>query len=109
MGHEKITELTIGIDISKALLDVATYPDGEFKQFTHDNKGHKARVKWLDAWQVKLIVFEATGAYHRGLEGFLSDMGLPFTKVNPRQAKRFGEATSGKTLASLLRPTAPML
>ena len=44
MGHEKMTELTIGIDISKALLDVATYPDGEFKQFTHDNKGHKARV-----------------------------------------------------------------
>lgn len=87
-----MTELTIGIDISKALLDVATYPEEQYQQFTNDTKGHKALVKWLGSLNVKLIVFEATGAYHRGLEQFLGDRGLPFTKVNPRQARRFAEA-----------------
>ena len=38
------------------------------------------------------IVFEATGAYHRGLERHLGLAGLPFIKVNPKQARRFAQA-----------------
>jgi len=85
--------LTIGIDISKALLDVATYPDGQYKQFTNNKKGHKELLNWHDTLPAKLIVFEATGAYHRGLERFLGEHGLPYSIVNPRQARRFAEAT----------------
>lgn len=88
-----MTDITIGIDISKALLDVTTYPEEQYQQFANDTKGHKALVKWLGALNVKLIVFEATGAYHRGLEQFLDQRGYPFAKVNPRQARRFAEAT----------------
>ena len=64
-------------------------------------------ARWLAALKVKLVVFEATGAYHRRLERFLSDHGLPFSKVNPRQARRFAEAT-GK-LAKTDRVDALML
>jgi transposase len=102
-----MTDTTIGIDISKALLDVATYPGDEYQQFANDTKGHKALVKWLSALNVKLIVFEATGAYHLGMERFLGNRGLPFSKVNPRQARRFAEAT-GK-LAKTDRVDALML
>ena len=102
-----MTDITIGIDVSKALLDVATYPGDQYKQFTNDNKGHKALVRWLGAFEVKLIVFEATGAYHRGLERFLGDRGVAYAKVNPRQARRFAEAT-GK-LAKTDRVDALML
>jgi transposase len=90
---KKMTKFTIGIDISKALLDVAIYPGGEVQQFSNDKKGHKALAKWLGAVDVKLIVFEAAGAYHRGLERFLGDHGWPFAKLNPRHARRFAEAT----------------
>ena len=38
-------------------------------------------------------MFEATGAYHRSLEAALAANGTPFAKVNPRQARRFAEAT----------------
>ena len=38
-------------------------------------------------------MFEATGAYHRNLEAALAANGTAFTKVNPRQARRFAEAT----------------
>ena len=102
-----MTDVTIGIDISKALLDVATYPDGQIKQFTNNKKGHKALVKWFTSLLPKLIVFEATGAYHRGLERFLAERGFAFSKVNPRQARRFAEAT-GK-LAKTDRVDALML
>jgi transposase len=38
-------------------------------------------------------VFEATGAYHGCLEAALAANGAAFAKVNPRQARRFAEAT----------------
>ncbi len=102
-----MSDVTIGIDISKALLDVATYPDGQFKRFTNNKKGHKRLAKWFSDMKVKLIVFEATGAYHRSLESFFGEQGLPFAKINPRQARRFAEAT-GK-LAKTDRADALML
>ena len=57
--------------------------------------------------QVKLIVFESTGVYHRGLERLLGEHRLPFSKINPRQARRFAEA-AGK-LAKTDRADALML
>ena len=106
-----MTHITIGIDISKALLDVATYPIGSdgggFKQFPNDNKGHKALTKWLGALKVKRIVFEATGAYHRGLERFLAERGLPYCKCNPGRTRNFAKSI-GK-LAKTDRVDAKML
>lgn len=106
-----MSNVTIEIDISKALLDVATYPakgkGAQVKQFTNNKKGHKELIKWLATLHTKLIVFEATGAYHRGLERFLGEHQLPFSKVNPRQARQFAEAT-GK-LAKTDRVDALML
>ena len=40
-----MNDVSIGIDIPKALLDVATYPDGQLKQFTNNKKGHKKLLK----------------------------------------------------------------
>ena len=39
------------------------------------------------------VVFEPTGPYHRAVERALGASGVPFVKVNPRQARRFAEAT----------------
>ena len=39
------------------------------------------------------VVFEPTGPYHRAFERALGASGVPFVKVNPRQARRFAEAT----------------
>ena len=38
------------------------------------------------------VIFEPTGAYHRGLERQLGDAGVPMVKINPLQARRFAEA-----------------
>ena len=53
------------------------------------------------------IVYEPTGPYHRAFEHRLAEAGFALVKVNPRQARRFAEAT-GK-LAKTDRMDAAML
>ena len=84
-------EITIGIDISKDRLDVHRRPDGQTAVFGNDKAGLKALMRWLGT-DVRRIVFEPTGRYHLALERRLAAAGYPLVKVNPRQAKRFGEA-----------------
>lgn len=100
-------QITIGIDISKAFLDVATYPQGEMHQFANDPAGYRALNKWIRPQNVFLTAFEATGAYHRSLERALSTAELPYVRINPLKARRFAEAT-GK-LAKTDRVDALML
>ena len=89
-----MTDITIGIDISKATLDVCRVPGGDTRQFTNDKPGLTALLRWISAQGPvpARIVFEATGAYHRLLERGLAKAHLPVVKVNPRQARRFAQA-----------------
>ncbi len=102
-----MNQITIGIDISKALLDVATYPQGKIHQFANDPAGYRALIKWIRPRNAFLTAFEATGAYHRSLERALSTAELPYVRINPLKARRFAEAT-GK-LAKTDRVDALML
>ena len=98
---------TIGIDISKDTLDCFQLSSSKHSQYRNGKLGHKALIKWLKSQGATLVVFEATGAYHRSLEATLARYEYPFVKVNPRQARRFAEAT-GK-LAKTDRVDAAML
>lgn len=83
---------TIGIDVSKGTLDLHRRVDSANIQFSNDTPGFKHLLKWIGPCAPALIVFEATGAYHRGLEKFLNVHQLPYVKVNPKQARRFAQA-----------------
>ena len=101
------TPVTIGIDVSKDHLDAARHPSGDTTRVANTRKGHTVLLRWITKNQVTRVVFEATGSYHRGLEQQLDAAGLTIAKVNPRQARRFAEAT-GK-LAKTDRVDALML
>jgi len=98
---------TIGIDVSKGTLDLHRRADGANVQLGNDTPGFKRLLKWTGPSAAALIVFEATGAYHRSLEKFLNLHRLPYVKVNPKQARRFAQAV-GK-LAKTDRVDAEML
>jgi len=85
-------KLTIGVDVSKDTLDVHLHPAGDHRQLSNDPRGFRSIVRWIAARPVARLVFEATGPYHRAFERAMGEAGLPLCKVNPRQAKRFGEA-----------------
>ena len=91
-GAEKMTDTTIGVDISKDVLDVYRHPDKDHRQFSNDPKGFRAFIAWLGKRPVARIVFEATGAYHRAFETTMQQAGLPLSKLNPRHVKWFRQA-----------------
>ena len=83
---------TIGIDVSKERLDAFWHSRDEARCLPNTAEGFEQLCAWLGRNDGVLFVFEATGAYHRGLERHLSLVGLPFIKVNPKQARRFAQA-----------------
>jgi transposase len=83
---------SVGVDISKDALDVAVHPAGGSFRIPNDPQGHRALIKKLKGFDIARIVFEATGAYHRLFQHALDAAGLPWVKVNPRQARRFAQA-----------------
>lgn len=83
---------TIGIDVSKDTLDLHRRADSANIQLGNDTPGFKRLLKWVGSRATALIVFEATGAYHRSLEKFLTAHKLAYVKVNPKQARRFAQA-----------------
>ena len=87
-----MTETNIGIDISKDHLDVHRLPGDERRRFDNSKAGHKALIHWIGETPAR-VVYEPTGYYHRALERALAAAGMPIAKVNPRQARRFAEAT----------------
>jgi len=95
-GEEKMSDSlaqVAGIDIAKDHLDVHLHPSGATRRVSNDQAGHKALLGWFARQPIERVVFEATGPYHRGFERALSAAGVPFAKINPRQARRFAEAT----------------
>jgi len=82
----------VGVDISKATLDVYLHPAGIARQFANDSKGIIALLGWLVDHLIVRVVFEPTGRYHHAFEQQLDTAGLSLAKVNPRQARRFAEA-----------------
>ncbi len=83
---------TIGIDVSKDRLDAFWHSRDVALSLPNTADGFTQLSAWLSEENGVLVVFEATGAYHRGLERHLSLAGQPFIKVNPKQARRFAQA-----------------
>jgi transposase len=84
---------SVGVDIAKDTLDVHLHPAGASRRLANDAKGWSALIAWLEGFVIARVVFEPTGAYHHAFERRLAEAGLPLAKVNPRQARRFAEAT----------------
>lgn len=83
----------VGIDVSKASLDVAFGNASGVRSFPNQPKGHRALAKELTKRKPSRIVLEATGGYEHQLLRFLTDHDLPAIRVNPRQVRDFARAT----------------
>ena len=85
-------KLFVGIDVSKARLDVHIHPSGESFAFANEANGIEelaARLKQLD---IAVIAVEATGGFERLAVAGLAASGLPIVAVNPKQVHSFAEA-----------------
>ena len=76
-----MTEVPIGIDISKDHLEAVKLPDGVDTRFANNTVGLKGLLNWIGSTPVTRIVYEAAGAYHRlpettRMSGMLCKRGL---------------------------------
>ena len=85
--------LYVGIDVSKAQLDVAERPSGERAVIPHTEQDIAALVEQLGARRPACVVLEATGGLQAPLASALAIAGIPVAVVNPRQVRDFARAT----------------
>src|SRR5213594_4811446 len=86
------TQVFVGIDVSKAQLDVAFRPEGRVS-VPNDEAGCAQVLERLRAVPPTLVVLEATGGLEIPLTGVLAAAGVPVVVVNPRQVRDFAKAT----------------
>lgn len=98
-------QLYLGVDVSKDRLDVF-HPSLGASQIVNEAKAIRALVRTARRdgfW----VIFEATGGYDRALREALEAADIPFSRLNPRQARDFARASG--LLAKTDRVDARML
>lgn len=82
----------IGIDISKAWLDIADPALGRAVRVANHEPAIAAFARMLEGRDAT-VVFEATGAYDTCLRHVLAAAGIACVRVNPQRARDFARAT----------------
>ena len=82
----------VGIDVSKATLDVHVLPAKRAWSTLNQDDAVRALCKELAALNATLIVLEATGGLERRLLAALLAANLPAVVVNPRRVRDFAKA-----------------
>jgi transposase len=85
-------EVGVGIDVSKACLDVALGSQGELFSVANDCDGIRIIIQGLSKLSVARVVVEATGGLESAVVAELGLAGLPVVVVNPRQVRDFARA-----------------
>lgn len=86
-------DVFVGIDVSKARLDVAVRPSKEVFSVLHSSEGITDLAARLATHKPSLIVLEATGGLEHLITIALAEQGLPVVVVNARQARDYAKAT----------------
>ena len=88
--------MAVGLDVSKAKLDVALYRDGQYQlaTFSNDAKGQRRLRNWLKKRRAKgcAVCLEATGRYGEAVAQFLHEAGYAVSVVNPARIKAYGQS-----------------
>jgi len=84
--------ITVGIDVSKATLEVAFSEGASSLVLPNDEPGCTQLLAELAARDVGLVLFEATGGFELACASALQMAGLAVAVINPRQARDFARA-----------------
>jgi transposase len=90
---KKAGEIFVGIDVSKAGLDVAVHERKEVLHISNDEAGIADLVKKLKKLKPIIIVLEPSGGFEMLVVAELSRAGLPVAVVNAKRVLDFAKAT----------------
>jgi transposase len=97
LGHDRdgglVDHISVGIDVSKACLDVFVFPTEDRFRVPYDDTGTKRLIERLNAFREKAtLVLEATGGLETAIAAALAGTGFHVCIVNPRQVRDFARA-----------------
>jgi transposase len=87
----------VGIDVSKAHLDVALLPDATTFRVANDPDGGAELIARIASNTPPTVVLEATGSYHVGITLALAAAGMPPAVMNPEQTHAFIQSEGQRT------------
>jgi transposase len=95
----EVEAVYVGIDVSKARLDVAVWPGAERFSVANDPRGIMEMVEKVAALKAQAVVLEATGGLETLAASELHAAELTVAVVNPRQVREFARSLGriGKT------------
>jgi transposase len=83
----------VGIDVSKARLDVALRPSQQKIQVPNTPEGIANLWEQLSLFTIEQVIIEATGGFEQAVALDLHHRGLTVSVINPRQGRDFAKAT----------------
>lgn len=83
----------VGIDVSKAHLDVAFSDQEEVQRLGNDEAGIEGLVGLIQPLNPPLVVLEATGGFEVAPAAALAAAGVPVVIANPRNTRDFAKST----------------
>jgi transposase len=87
------SELFVGVDVSKAHLDVGVRGSDDVSTFPNSEHGVSELVQRLAELSPALVVMEATGGFEVPAAASLAASGIAVVIANPRQVRDFAKAT----------------
>ncbi len=85
----------VGIDVSKASLDIYLRPNGKQFQVSNQTSGIVELVGQLQTFNIQQVILEASGGLELETAQALQEQGYAISIINPRQGRNFAKA-SGK-------------
>lgn len=82
----------VGIDVSKARLDIALYPGDAFISVSYDEAGLRALDEFVRRHKASRIGFEASGGYEWRLLAHLRGRGTAAARFQPGQIRHFAKS-----------------
>lgn len=86
------TKSSAGIDVSKDTLDAHVWPCGDKLHVANTPEGIRKLKRWLQRYDLSVIVIEATGKWHRLLWRSLFQSHFPAALIDPFKARMFAKA-----------------
>lgn len=85
--------ICVGIDVSKAWLDVMVHETGQYWRAKNDETGHMELINQLIKLDPERIVLEATGGYEMIIVAGLAQAHLPVIVVNAKRVRDFARSS----------------
>ena len=87
------SEIFVGVDVSKAHLDVGVSWSNDVSTFPNSERGIADLVQRIGEISPTLVVMEATGGFEFPAAAALTAVGIAVVIANPRQVRDFAKAT----------------